>query len=254
MTEALRSPRFWLVTLAALLVWALTFSLGQWQLRRAAQKQSLQAAIASQASQSILDNRALDAFGDGSAAVHRQATLKGVWSAQHIVFLDNRSMNQKTGFIVVAPLVLDGTSQVILVQRGWVQRDFTERARLPNVSTPVGPVTVRGRIAPPPSKLYEFNATESGRIRQNMDLSSFSKEIRMPLLGVSLIQTGPANEGLLRDWPPPDFGVQKHYGYAFQWFALCALVTGLYFWFQVFNPLRNRRRTSSCKSTGPHST
>ncbi len=241
MMLTLYRPRFWLLTLAALLVAAATFALGQWQLRRAAQKESLQSAIELQASQPIMDVRALAGMKNIADAVHRQATLTGFWRAEHTVYLDNRTMGGKTGFIVVTPLLLEVSSQVILVQRGWVQRNFADRARLPEISTPSGPVTVRGRIAPPPSKLYEFKGMESGPIRQNIDVSAFAGEIALPLLPVSLLQTGVANEGLLRDWAAPNLGVDKHYGYAFQWFGLCALVVFLYLWFQVIVPLHMQR-------------
>ena len=251
MRPLLHRPRFWLVTVAALVVAATTFSLGQWQLRRAAQKIALQSSIEAQGNEPILDNRALAGFRDVQQALHRQATLKGVWQREHTVFLDNRPMDGKTGFNVVTPLVLDGTSQVILVQRGWVQRNFSDRTRLPDITTPTGPVTVRGRIAPPPSKLYEFRGVEQGRIRQNIDNAAFAAEIRQPLLGVSMLQTGVANEGLLRDWAPPNLGVDRHYGYAFQWFGLCALVVFLYLWFQVISPLRARRRIPSPENESP---
>ena len=36
----------------------------------------------------------------------------------------------------------------------------------------------------------------------------------------------------------PAAGVDKHHGYAFQWFALCALTAGLYVWFQIIQPRR----------------
>ncbi|MES2512183.1 MAG: SURF1 family protein [Pseudomonadota bacterium] len=245
MTAVLRSPRFWVVTIAAVLVAALTFSLGQWQLRRAAQKEALQTAIASQSGHALADAVALLAVTPPEDAIHRPATLRGSWQAAHTVFLDNRPMSGKTGFIVVTPLALEGTSKVILVQRGWVQRDFTDRNRLPDVPTPAGVVTVPGRIAPPPSKLYEFKGVEAGRIRQNMDLQAFAAESGLPLMGVSLLQTGASSEGLLRDWAPPNLGIEKHYGYAFQWFALCALVVMLYLWFQILSPLRRMRRQKS---------
>ncbi|MEO5695997.1 MAG: SURF1 family protein, partial [Burkholderiaceae bacterium] len=32
----------------------------------------------------------------------------------------------------------------------------------------------------------------------------------------------------------------KHYGYAFQWFALSALMTGLYVWFRLVRPRLRR--------------
>ena len=241
MTPRLQQLRFWLLTVTALLLVAATFSLGQWQLRRAAQKEALQTAIESQAKLPALDALALTARKNKLDVVHREAELKGIWRPEFTVYLDNRQMNGKTGFVVVTPLVLDGSSEVILVQRGWAQRNFTDRTRLPDISTPPGSVTLHGRIAPPPSKLYEFKGMESGHIRQNIDVSGFGEEIGMPLLGVSLLQTGAANEGLLRDWAVPNAGVDKHYGYAFQWFGLCALLFILYIWFQIINPIRLKK-------------
>ena len=236
--------RFWVLTAAAVLVAGVTFSLGQWQLRRAAQKQNLQLTIEAQSNQFIL--KAADLLDPKilTDAVHRRATLKGIWRSEHTVFLDNRQMNGRPGFIVITPLVLDGTGQIILVQRGWAARNFASRTVLPEIQTPVGPVTVHGRIAPPPSKLYEFKSVESGRIRQNLDVTIYSREIALPLLPLSMLQMGPANEGLQRDWAAPNVGVDKHYGYAFQWFGLCALIVGLYVWFQLINPWRAKRKTS----------
>lgn len=236
--------RFWVLTVAAVVVAATTFSLGQWQLRRAAQKQNLQLAIEAQSNQFILKAQDLALEKNVANIVHRRATLKGIWRAEHTVFLDNRQMNGRTGLIAITPLVLDGTGQIILVQRGWALRNFSDRTKLPDIQTPSGLVTVRGRIAPPPSKLYEFKGIESGRIRQNIDIPAFSREIALPLLAVSVVQTGPANEGLLRDWAAPNVGIDKHHGYAFQWFALCALVVGLYVWFQLINPWRLKRKQS----------
>ena len=123
-----------------------------------------------------------------------------------------------------------------------MQRNFSDRAQLPVVTTPIGLVTVRGRIAPPPSKLYDFAGVQGGRIRQNIDIATFAAESALPLMSVSLLQTGAASEGLLRDWAPPNLGVDKHYGYAFQWFGLFGLVLVLFAWFQLINPMRLKAR------------
>lgn len=235
--------RFWLVTVSALLVAGVTFSLGQWQLRRAAQKQNLQLAIQAQSNQSMLGARDLTSAENLTVLVHRRAELQGVWRPEHTVYLDNRQMNGKPGFIVITPLALGDSGPFILVQRGWAPRSFASRAALPVIETPKGSVTVRGRIAPPPSKLYEFKGAESGRIRQNIDVAAFSREIALPLTAMSMVQVGPASEGLLRNWAAPNVGIDKHYGYAFQWFGLCTLVVGLYAWFQLINPWRMKRRT-----------
>jgi surfeit locus 1 family protein len=239
MTSPLHSRHFWILTLAALLVAAGTFSLGQWQLRRAAQKEAVQAAIDAKNTLSPLDARALSATKKIADEIHRQAVFQGTWQAAHTVYLDNRPMNGRSGFWVFTPLVLQGSGQVILVQRGWAPRDFADRSRLPPVATPAGIVTVQGRIAPPPSKLYEFKGVDAGPIRQNLDLAAFRTETGLPLLeGVSLLQTGGPSEGLLREWAAPNLGVDKHYGYAFQWFGLCLLVVILYAWFQIILPFR----------------
>ena len=243
MTQALRSRRFWWVTLAAVLVAALTFSLGQWQLRRAAQKEGIQTAINAKNTLPVLDARSLAATENIADEVYRKVVLQGVWQSAHTVYLDNRPMSGKTGFWVMTPLALQDTGQVILVQRGWVARDFSDRTRLPEVTTPTGRVTVEGRIAPPPSKLYEFKGADTGSIRQNLDLAAFSLETGLPLLEVSLLQTGAPSEGLIREWAAPNLGVDKHYGYAFQWFGLFALVVGLYVWFQIILPFRAPLRT-----------
>jgi len=47
------------------------------------------------------------------------------------------------------------------------------------------------------------------------------------------LQLSVAADGLSRDWPRINTGLEKHYGYAFQWFALCGLIVLLYGWFQI---------------------
>ena len=242
MTSALHSPRFWVVTTAAVLVAGTTFSLGQWQLRRAAQKEAVQAAIEEKNTLPPLDARALTATKNIADEMHRQVAVLGVWQPAHTVYLDNRPMGGRTGFWVLTPLALQASNQMILVQRGWVPRDFSDRTRLPAVSTPTGLVRVEGRIAPPPSKLYAFKGVDLGPIRQNLDLNDFRKETGLPLLEASLLQLGAPSDGLLREWVPPNLGVDKHYGYALQWFGLCALVVGLYAWFQLALPFRTYLR------------
>ena len=69
-------------------------------------------------------------------------------------------------------------------------------------------------------------------------MAAFRLETGLPLLEVSLLQTGAPSEGLMREWTAPNLGVDKHYGYAFQWFGLFALVVGLYVWFQIILPFR----------------
>lgn len=237
------SLRLGLITLAALAGVALTASLGRWQLQRAAQKEALQAAIAAEAQKPPLDNAAMLA-ADPPTLVHRPVRLRGTWDTAHTVYLDNRQMHGRPGFFVLTPLLLDG-GRAIVVQRGWIARNFQDRTQLPTVQTPAGPVDVTGLIEAPPSKLYQPGAETPGAIRQNLDLADFTQETGLPLLPLSMRQTGPQSEGLLREWPVVNAGVEKHYGYAVQWFAICLLIAGLYLWFIVVRPRIASQQTPS---------
>lgn len=233
--------RFWLITLLALLAVAVTASLGRWQLSRAATKEALQASMEARLAEPVLDGATLRGEVAADALLHRRMVARGQWLADRTVFLDNRQMNGRVGFFVVTPLRLEGSDAAVLVQRGWVPRNFEDRNRVPVVETPAGPVTVVGRIVPPPGKLYELGATEAGPIRQNLDLAQFKAETGLPLAAVSIQQMDAAGDGLARDWPLGNTGVDKHYGYAFQWFGLCALIAVLYVWFQIVRRFFQRK-------------
>lgn len=232
-----------LIAFAALVGIALTLALGCWQWGRAQEKLALQAAVATRQEAPALTHADLLARpGELAALVHTPVDLRGQWVAARTVYLDNRQMDGKPGFYVVTPLRLEGSDAVVLVQRGWAQRNFQQREQVPAIDTPGGTVVVRGRLAPPPAKLYAFAAEEQGVIRQNLDIARFRTETGLPLLPMSVQQLGAASEGLLREWPQAASGAAKNYGYAAQWWALSGLIAILYAWFQIIVPIRQARR------------
>ena len=257
------SRRRAVVLIAALLTSVLTARLGWWQLDRAAQKLDLQARIEARGSLPPLPQAQLplDAAAAGEAH-YRPVLLRGRWLADRTVALDNRQMNARQGFYIVTPLLL-APGDAVLVQRGWMPRDFTDRTRLAPLPDQPGEVLVAGRIAPAPAKLLALAGADPGPIRQNLDLAAMSQEIGVPLRPWSVQQTEAtraapaaleaaaagqppwADDRLLRHWPAVAVDVGKHHGYAFQWFALCALVLGLTAWFQLLRP---RFRPSSPSS------
>ena len=238
--------RAWVVLIAALIGVAVTANMGFWQLRRATQKVAMQTAMEARSLLPELGAFDLARTSDEAEPQHyRRVHLRGHWVIDRTVFLDNRQMNGRVGFYVVTPLQLVDRPEVVLVQRGWVPRDQLNRALLPQVPTPGGVVDVTGTIAPPPARLYEFSGVAGGAIRQNLDVASFAIETGLSLLPLSVKQTDAissitADDALVRQWPRPAVDVQKHYGYAFQWFALSALMAGLYVWFQILRPRLQR--------------
>ena len=240
------NPRFRLLALVVgtVLTVALTVSLGFWQLRRAAEKIALQETKDRQGAKTPVTAIQLRQVENLVSLVQQRVHLRGTWASAATVFLDNRQMDSKVGFFVMTPLVLEGGG-VVLVQRGWAPRNFLNRNELPQIETPSGLVDMDGRIALPPSKLFEPGAAGTGTIRQNLDLEQFSVESGLPLIAVTVLQSGTPSEGLRREWPAINLGVDKHYGYAFQWFALAALVAALALWFQVIRPLYQRSHQSN---------
>lgn len=230
-----------LILIAAVGLAAVTARLGVWQLDRAAQKNAIQAAIDARRALPPLPPAELARTpAQADAQHHRRIVLEGRWLGGHTIYLDNRPLDGRSGFIVVTPLGLpDGSA--VLVQRGWLPRDPRERTHIEAPPTPEGLVHIEGRIAPPPGRLYEFAGAASGPIRQNVDIADFAREARLQLRPLSIQQgdgAATAGDALVRRWPVIAADVHKNYGYAFQWFALSALTIALYVWFQLIRPRR----------------
>jgi surfeit locus 1 family protein len=232
-----KNHSWWIITLLTIVAVILTASLGVWQLNRAAQKQALKNNIEAKAKQASLQDLAWinQTFEENE---HRTVKVKGFWLADKTVYLENRQMLGKPGFFVLTPLMLSQTqpAQIVMVQRGWVQRNFLKRDELAPIETSKEEVEITARIAHWPSRLYEFDQTENGKIRQNISYDTFQKELPNTLLNSSLIQTGSDSEGLKRQWDFTFIKVDMHYGYAFQWFSFSVIILGLYlgfFWLRI---------------------
>ena len=239
--------RRWLPMIAAFVVVALTLSLGNWQLRRADEKRAIRAR-AEQAGHSapvVVPAQPVDA----AALDGRRVAVRGRFLAGRTVFVDNRTHNGVAGFHVATPVRIEGSELHVLVLRGWVPRDPRDRARLPEVSTPEGIVEVEGLAEAKIPQALELRApTPPGpldRVWQNLALDRFAQWSGLALQPVLVRQfDGPATQdGLVRDWPEARVDVDKHLGYAFQWFAMSAATFGLWAWFTFF-----RRRDDSSDS------
>ena len=238
------------VLIAAVLTAGVTARLGFWQLDRGAQKSALQTAVESRQKMPPLPPNDLPSDGRTlQERLHRHIKLEGMWAPQHTVYLENRQMQGRPGFFVVTPLLLPG-GDAVLVQRGWLPRDLRDRTRVQAPATDPGNTRILARIALPPARLYDFDGTASGPIRQNLDVGAFALETGLRLRPLSVLELDaaplptagqpPRTDKLLRDWPLPAADIHKHHGYAFQWFALSVLTIALYVWFQILRPRRHR--------------
>jgi surfeit locus 1 family protein len=232
-------------SIAAALVVTLTLSLGQWQGRRADDKAAQQAERDAALAAAPVS---LDAAGEPGVALEgRRVMATGVFDAAHTVFLDNRTRNGVAGFHVLTPLRLgdDARSRHVLVLRGWIARDIADRERLPPLRTPSTPVRVEGLALdelPQPIVLsaVQEQGVDGGKIWQRFELDAYRRWSGLTVLPVLVRQTSELDDGLARDWTQPGSGVDRHRGYAFQWYAMAAVTAGLWLWFVV---LRRRDGT-----------
>lgn len=216
--------------LAVLIVIAVTVWLGFWQRDRAHQKEALQARIErfERASPVTLDDKkwSLEAI-----EFHR-VVARGRFVPELTVYLDNRPYNDQPGFYVVTPLKLDAGGYV-LVNRGWLPRNARQRSVMAPYHTPHGEVTIEGIARANASRAFELGQGGSAahqKIRQNLDIALYAVETGLPLEPFVLQQTEGQADGLIRDWPAPNTGVERNYGYMLQWWgmAVAALAFGLY--------------------------
>ena len=226
---------------------ALTASLGSWQLRRADEKIALQAAWdrAEQAAPLPV------AGGDIAGVAQRlplRVQLRGRFLFEHEVWLDNRQMDGQAGLMLITPLRLaDGA--VVLVNRGFAGRDPRDRTRLPVVTRPEGEVAVEGLAVAHASRVLQLGedapAGSGPLVWQNLDYDALERASGLAVARWVVQQTGGPDDGLRRNWPRLEAGVDKHYGYALQWYSLAALIAAL----TAFFGLRALRRRSSGEPT-----
>jgi len=218
-------PSFWPV-LAAVAGMALTLALGNWQLGRGNEK-------------SVLAQRILAANRDGLIALPaadiraedvawRRVEVRGRFEPKYAVFIDNRVLHGAVGYHVIMPLSIGDSGRYVLVNRGWVAAT-TARSQLPRVATASEAITIVG-LATLPSKRYlelSTNVTQ-GNVWQNLTLERYRAAVPIAIQPIVIQQENDVGDGLKREWDAPDLGIEKHYGYAFQWFALGAAILIFY--------------------------
>jgi surfeit locus 1 family protein len=223
---------------------ALTVALGNWQRQRADEKSAAAAQASAAARQAPLDLAAVD--GDVTAVLYRTVHGAGEYDATHAVFIDNKVHNGRPGYDVVTPLRLGTGGRYVLVDRGWIAQGPT-RQQLPVVRTPAGPVEVSGRATLPPKRYLELKADPAaGALRENLDIDRIAASSGLDLLPFVVEQTDPVTppDDLVRQWPQPDFGIERHLSYMVQWYSLAGLAIVLWL---VLNWRRRVERDDSAE-------
>ena len=212
--------------LATLVLVVLGIVLGNWQTRRAAEKTVLQAKLerGMAAPPLTLDGSAVD---PASLEFHR-VIVTGEFVPNWPVFLDNRPQEGRSGFVLLMPFKIAGSGKSVLVARGWLPRNTAEHDKLPPYTTPAGQVTLEGRAVRQLARVMQLGTPAPlapNAIVQNTDPAEVARASGLDLLPVVVEQTGTGSpgDGLTRNWPMPSLDIDRHKGYAVQWYALAAM-------------------------------
>jgi len=248
--------RLWLGMVLLVTVGVVTVGLGQWQLSRADEKRAIAQRI--QASAQLEPLALGPSVPEDDLVEWRQAWAQGSWQPGLTVYLDNRNHDGRPGYWVVTPFCLrspDAPAQIeteaialdcdraVAVLRGWTPRPLPSAGpasqagpALPeSVPDPVGDV-VEGRLLTHLPRLYELPKLlrDAGQpaamvlndapvVVQNLPLTAYAQSSGLDLLPVVLEQGNDTGDGLVRDWAGPPVDVDKHLGYALQWFSFAAI-------------------------------
>jgi surfeit locus 1 family protein len=217
-----------LLTIAMVALAALTIALGNWQRHRADEKGAAAALAAAAAQEAPVDLAA--AGSDATAVLYRIVHGAGEYDAAHAVLIDNKVHGGHPGYEVVTPLRLAPGDRYVLVDRGWVAQGPTRRP-LPSVRTPSGVVEIAGRAILPPKRYLELKADPAtSALRENLDIDRIAASSGLSLLPFVVEQTDPVTppDDLVREWPQPDFGIERHLSYMVQWYSLAGLAIVLW--------------------------
>jgi len=215
-------PRGWTLALATLVCVAF-IALGNWQSRRAEAKRALAHELDQAARAAPLELPAAPVAA--APLMHRRVAASGVFVSEATVLLANRLRQGRTGFEVVTPLRLGDSTWHVLVNRGWVASPASPGAIA--ARTPAGVQRIDGIALERLPRALEAGGPQAGAVRQNLDIAGFAAESGLQLEALVIEQHSDTGDGLQRDWPRADLGIEKNQSYALQWYSFAALAVVL---------------------------
>ena len=132
----------WIIThILFIILLMVLVNLGFWQLRRLEQRRALNAAIVAGLNAPVtqLTGQAID-----PEALHlHRVTVTGTFDNEENIAILNRPFEGRAGMRLVTPLLVEGSNQAVLIDRGWIPLDETDPEQRRQYDQP-GIVTIEG--------------------------------------------------------------------------------------------------------------
>lgn len=165
---------------------------------------------------------------------YQRLKATGHYDTEHQFLLENIIVNSRYGYYVLTPFVTQQDAPVLLINRGWIEKDLaTPDAN--SLLVPTTEMTIRGRAGSLPRAGYKMGeAIDSDSNWPKTAVYPSHEEVAQALgdrvQDFVLLLEHEEEHGFLRHWVPTEFGPGKHFAYAFQWFAMGAVLSGLLAW------------------------
>ena len=211
----------WKLSLATLVFFPLLVYLGFWQLERAEEKRQIQSRWQQQQSLPPLQVTFFD-HAMLEENEFRKVSVVGKFQTEKFWLLEGQVQNGELGYRVIMPFVLE-SDQIIAVDRGWIQGS-PHRDYVPTVETPEGTITVLGSLTVPSDSKLVREAEVSVKAWPHkileMDIEVMANQIEARLV-LRILRLEPESQAaFVTNWRPFNSSVEKHIGYALQWFLL----------------------------------
>ena len=201
---------------------ALLISLGFWQLDRADEKRAIEDQIANANSFDVELVTSVEFLKDRE---YYHVRLQGSYVGDKQFVYDNQIVDQVSGYYVLTPLVLKGDSKAVLINRGFIPWNG-RRDKLADIDISEKLTEVKVQISKPVKRM-ELEASEiAGEfpvLIQALDLDDMSTIAALDFINVVGLLSPESENGFVRQWEPYTGSIERHIGYAIQWF-LMALV------------------------------
>ncbi len=225
-----------------LILLSLLISLSIWQHQRAIKKTVLFAKINAFKTLSIETDLTLPQLVNdfqqlGQGISDARLVVHGHFLDAPPLYLDNQSVQGKSGYQLLAFFAVDNNDTRLLVNLGWLPLINQRREPLPTLPINDAPTQLVGRIYPPQAGEFHLGnqmLETNGRL-QWLDIPRLSQEKQIllyPFL-LRLTRSTPevSDQPLNRDWPDREtvgISPEKHIGYAIQWALFALILIGIW--------------------------
>ena len=245
MTDNVRpSIRFLLIQACTLVLLVSFVSLGTWQLGRGDVKNEIEASAAANDLEYSTVTLPLPDYEDWR---YRRIQLQGKFLSTQQFLLDNQIRDGIAGYSVLTPFNVKDSNVWVLVDRGWVPQG-QDRTVLPVISLVETPTTIPGSVYVPYDDSFSLGGIAEGEDRgwprriQYVDYQQLAQRLQLELQPFTLRLSADVPNGYRRDWAQSQLSASKHYGYAFQWFAMALAVLVLWWVYSIRPRLKRNRK------------